>query len=156
MILGKFMPPHAGHQHLVQFAHNFADRLTVLVCSIEREPIPGALRYGWMRELCPGDRVIHVTEELPQEPGEHPRFWDIWRESIQQIVGEPIDAVFASEPYGVRLAAELGATFIPVDLAREAVPISGTAVRDTAHGPLGLSPRVRPPLLRPARPRRRP
>ena len=42
MILGKFMPPHAGHQHLVQFAHNFAARLTVLVCSLEREPIPGA------------------------------------------------------------------------------------------------------------------
>ena len=82
-----------------------------------------------MRELCPGDRVIHVTEELPQEPGEHPRFWDIWREGIRRIVGEPIDAVFASEPYGVRLAAELGATFIPVDLGREAVPISGTAIR---------------------------
>ena len=40
-----------------------------------------------------------------------------------------MDCVFASEPYGVRLASELGADFLPVDVARARVPISGTEIR---------------------------
>jgi HTH-type transcriptional regulator, transcriptional repressor of NAD biosynthesis genes len=130
LILGKFMPPHAGHQHLVHFAQNFVERLTLLVCSLPREPIPGALRYEWMRELFPWAHIVHIDHELPQEPGEHPRFWELWRQAVLDAAPEPIDFVFASEDYGRRLAAEVGATFIPVDLNRELVPISGTAVRD--------------------------
>lgn len=129
LILGKFLPPHAGHQYLVQFAQNFCSRLTVLVCTLEREPIPGQLRYEWMRELFPQARVIHVIDDVPQEPSEHPQFWDIWRELVLRYAGESIDYVFASEDYGVRLAQEVGATFIPVDALRQAVPISGTAIR---------------------------
>lgn len=129
LILGKFLPPHAGHQHLVQFAQNFVERLTVLVCTLEREPIPGEMRYQWMCELFPRARVVHVTEELPQEPHEHPQFWDLWRETVLQAAGESIDFVFASEDYGHRLACEVGATFIPVDRDRELMRVSGTAVR---------------------------
>lgn len=129
LILGKFLPPHAGHQYLVEFAQNFVERLTVLVCSIQREPICGELRYAWMRELFPQARIVHVTEELPQEPCEHPQFWDIWRRTVLQAAGDPIDYVFASEHYGQRLATEVGAKFIPVDIGRQNVPVSGTALR---------------------------
>jgi NadR type nicotinamide-nucleotide adenylyltransferase len=129
LILGKFMPPHAGHQYLVEFAMNFVQRLTVLVCTLDREPIAGRLRYQWMRELFPQARIVHVTQDLPQEPSEHPRFWDIWRQVVQEAAGAPIDFVFASEAYGHRLAQQVGATFIPVDLGRETVPVSGTAIR---------------------------
>jgi HTH-type transcriptional regulator, transcriptional repressor of NAD biosynthesis genes len=68
MILGKFMPPHLGHQCLVDFARNYVDNLTVLGCSIQSEPIPGDLRYRWMREMFPDVNVVHVTDENPQEP----------------------------------------------------------------------------------------
>jgi HTH-type transcriptional regulator, transcriptional repressor of NAD biosynthesis genes len=129
LILGKFMPPHAGHQYLVEFAQNFVERLTVLVCSLDREPIAGRLRYQWMRELFPQARIVHVTQDLPQEPSEHPRFWDIWRQVVLKAAGGPIDFVFASENYGHQLAQEVGATFIPVDPGRELVPVSGTAIR---------------------------
>lgn len=129
LILGKFMPPHAGHQYLVEFAKNFVERLTVLVCSLDREPIAGRLRYQWMRELFPQARIVHVTQDLPQEPSEHPRFWDIWRQVVLEAADAPIDYVFASEGYGHRLAQEVGATFIAVDPSRETVPISGTAIR---------------------------
>src|SRR5690349_11085723 len=76
MILGKFMPPHRGHQHLIDFARERVGHLTILVCSLEREPIPGRLRAEWMRELYTDARVIHVTDENPQEPHQHPRFWE--------------------------------------------------------------------------------
>jgi NadR type nicotinamide-nucleotide adenylyltransferase len=129
MILGKFLPPHAGHQLLIQFGLSFVERLYVLVCTLDREPIPGVLRFAWMRELFPQASVIHIDRELPQEPHEHPRFWDIWRETVRSAVGEPIGYVFASEDYGYRLASELGARFVPVDLGRMLVPVSGTAIR---------------------------
>lgn len=145
LILGKFLPPHAGHQYLVEFARNFVERLTVLVCSIAREPIPGELRYAWMREMFPRANLVHVTDELPQEPHEHPQFWDLWRETVRRAAREPIDYVFASETYGQRLAAEVGAKFIPVDIGRQTVPVSGTAIRTSplAHWQQ-LPPCVRP------------
>jgi HTH-type transcriptional regulator, transcriptional repressor of NAD biosynthesis genes len=129
LVLGKFLPPHAGHLALVDFASRMVDELTVVVGTLSREPIDGALRHRWMRELAPQANVVHLADENPQDPSEHPEFWDIWRTSLQRVAPHRIDRVFASEPYGARLAHELGATFVPFDLPRALVPISGTAVR---------------------------
>ncbi len=150
LVLGKFLPPHLGHLHLVEFARGFADELTVVVGTLAREPIPGALRHRWMQELVPGARVLHLAEELPQDPSEDPRFWDLWRESLLRLLGgERPDFVFASEPYGARLALELGARFVPVDLARSAVPVSGTRIREDPLGHWDLIPRcVRPHFVK--------
>lgn len=127
-LLGKFLPPHQGHVYLGQFARHHCDQLTILVCTLEREPIPGSLRFAWMRELFPDCRVVHLTEDVPQEPAEHPDFWPIWRAIVQQAHPEPIDFVYASEAYGARLAAEIGARFVPVDPGRDAVPAAGRAI----------------------------
>ena len=128
-VLGKFMPPHAGHVHLCQFAQNLCDRLTILVCSLDSEPIPGELRHQWMTQLFPKARVLHCAEDLPQDPSDHPDFWAIWRGVVQRFHPEPVDRVFASESYGQRLAQEVGAAFWPCDLDREAFNISATAIR---------------------------
>lgn len=128
-ILGKFMPPHAGHLMLCETARALVDRLTILVCWLPDDPIPGPRRLEWMRELFPDCRVIGHDAVVPQEPHEHPQFWAIWRGIVQAAHPEPIDAVFASEAYGARLADEVGARFIPVDPPRIAAPISATAIR---------------------------
>jgi NadR type nicotinamide-nucleotide adenylyltransferase len=148
-LLGKFLPPHRGHQYLIEFARNYVDRLTVLVCTIEQEPIPGHLRYRWMGEAFPGVDLVHHTDEIPQAPEEHPQFWDIWRASIRRHVPGRIDCVFASEDYGERLAAELDARFVPVDRERRNVPVSGRAIRQDpmAHWD-ELLPPVRPYYLK--------
>lgn len=138
-LLGKFLPPHAGHLHLVREARARCDRLVVLVCTLEREPIPGDLRAAWMRELCPGCEVVHLTDDLPQEPGEHPDFWDLWTRTIQRFVRP--DVVFSSERYGDELARRLGARHELVDLGRTRFPISGTAVRRDPHGSWAFLPR---------------
>lgn len=130
LVLGKFLPPHAGHVYLIEHAQRCVDRLTIVVGTLAREPIPGALRFAWMRELFPRANVVHLTDENPQDPSEHPEFWSIWKASIERVVAEPIDVVFASEAYGARLAQDHGARFIPVDPGRTVVPISGTAIRD--------------------------
>jgi len=46
-----------------------------VVCSLEREPIPGKLRYDGCAYLFPRARVVHLTDELPQTK-EDPDFWN--------------------------------------------------------------------------------
>lgn len=128
-LLGKFMPPHAGHMLLCRTAAALVDELTILVCWLPDDPIPGPLRLAWMRELMPRARVIGHGAVVPQEPSDHPDFWPIWRGIVRAAHPEPIDSVFASEGYGRRLAEEVGARFVPVDPGRDAVPVSGSAVR---------------------------
>src|SRR3954464_12879435 len=108
MLLGKFMPPHLGHVYLVEFAQRFVDHLTVVVCSLPSEPIPGSLRFAWMRELFPAANVVHLTDDLPQEPCQHPDFWQLWHDSLLRVVPGRPDFVFASEDYGWKLAEVLG------------------------------------------------
>lgn len=129
MLLGKFMPPHRGHVYLADFARNYCEDVTILVCTRTCEPIPGELRYQWMRELCPRANVVHVAEDVPQTPEEHPDFWPIWKDLVRRYAGDGIDYVFASETYGYKLAEVLGARFIPCDPGRDSFPVSGTAIR---------------------------
>ncbi len=149
MILGKFLPPHAGHRYLIDFARNYCDELTVLVCTLEREPIPGELRYEWMRRMFPDCNVVHITDDLPQTPDEHPEFWPIWRDVVLGAMPHGTDYVFASEDYGFRLAEVLDAEYVPVDHNRELMPTSGSAVREDPIGNWEYIPQeVRPYYLK--------
>ncbi len=130
LIIGKFLPPHRGHQYLIDFGTSYVDELVVMVCSILSEPIPGDLRFEWVRDFFPKAKVIHHAEEIPQEPAEHPDFWPIWQKAVWQYAGQTIDYVFASEDYGWKLAEVLGAQYVPVDHARSLVPISATKIRN--------------------------
>jgi NadR type nicotinamide-nucleotide adenylyltransferase len=129
MILGKFMPIHKGHQYLIDFASERVEQLTVIVGTLASEPIPGALRYGWVKELYPEVNVQHCTDENPQYPHEHPDFWDIWVDSIRKFIPQGPDIVFTSEEYGDELARRLGAQHILCDSSRRRVPVSATEIR---------------------------
>lgn len=126
-VLGKFMPPHAGHMMLCDTAQRLVDELTILVCWLPDDPIPGLLRLQWMRELFPNARVIGHGAPVPQAPDDHPDFWAIWRSIVREVHPGPIDLLFAGEPYGLRLASEVGAEFVPI--GNRELPVSGTAVR---------------------------
>lgn len=150
MVLGKFMPPHRGHQVLIDFARAYVDRLVVQVCTLEREPIPGSLRYRWMQEAFPTAEVVHHTDEIPSYPHECPdRFYDIWRESLLKRMDRAPDYVFAGEDYGFPLGEALGAKFIPMPRQATAFPCAATAIR---QDPLGcwdwILPQARPYFLK--------
>lgn len=129
IIIGKFMPPHAGHKYLVDFARHYVDDLTVLVCTLANEPIPGELRHKWMRAMFPDVNVVHVTDENPQEPHEHEDFWNIWKKTIKKRMPKNTKYLFASESYGWKLAEVLGLQFIPLNENRDILPVSGTKIR---------------------------
>jgi NadR type nicotinamide-nucleotide adenylyltransferase len=130
MVLGKLMPPHMGHLYLVHFAKAHVERLAVVVEHVKGEPIPSALRVAWMKELAPFAEIVHLEDENPQDPSEHPEFWEIWRASLERVLPFSPDFVFASEAYGGKLAEVLGARFVPVDPARSVVPIRATRIRE--------------------------
>jgi HTH-type transcriptional regulator, transcriptional repressor of NAD biosynthesis genes len=133
-VLGKFLPPHLGHCYLIEEAARQSEHLTVVVGSLAAEPIPGALRVDWLRRIFSPERwprveIVPLTDENPQNPEEHPDFWNIWEQSLRRVVGAP-DAVFSSESYGDELARRMGCAHILIDLERKHVPVSGTAVRN--------------------------
>lgn len=144
-LLGKFLPPHAGHRFLAETAINMTDETTVLVCSTSADPLPGAQRFQWMRAMLPAARVLHLHRDLPQRPEDHPDFWPVWRAAILEMLPEPPTHVFASEAYVFRLAQALGAIPVLVDPARDAVPVAGSAILEAPHRHWDYLPRdVRP------------
>ncbi len=134
MVLGKFMPLHRGHEALLRFARDRAEDLTVVVDNIPDAWVGAEQRCRWIAETVPEARVLHLPQPLPQDPSEHPDFWDIWREALFALLPQRPEIVVASEDYGHRLAAELGASFVPFDIARAAVPVSATMIRDDLYG----------------------
>lgn len=113
-LLGKFMPPHSGHVSLVEAARRLVDELTVLVCSLPDDPIPGQLRFEWMKSLFPDCRVIWHGSPAPQSPDDNPHFWPIWRGIVTKAHPETIDYLFAGEEYGAELAHQVGGLFVPI------------------------------------------
>ncbi len=127
-MLGNFFPPPTGHRYLVDFARHYCQELIVVVGSLAAEPIPGDLRYRWMKELFPTVTVVHLTDENPQYPREHPDFWQIWKDSLRRVAG-PVDYLFASEDYGAKLAQTIGARFVPTNGLRNLIPVSASEIR---------------------------
>jgi NadR type nicotinamide-nucleotide adenylyltransferase len=129
----KAYPFHLGHNFLIETALEKCDVLYVLVCTLKRETINGKKRFKWFEEQFFGNdkiRLIHVEDEVPQEPKEHPDFWNIWKELIFKYAGN-VDYVFTSEEYGYPLAGVLNSMHVLVDLKRENYPVSGTKVRSS-------------------------
>jgi HTH-type transcriptional repressor of NAD biosynthesis genes len=128
-IIGGFRLPTRGHQHLIDFASAFcAGDLDVMLCTRSEDAIPGELRFHWLIEHFGNRARIHrFHNSLPEDPATTPDFWAIWNHAISTVLsGKSPEVLFASEPYGKRLADDLNAAFIPVDPARYCVPISAT------------------------------
>lgn len=145
LILGKFYPPHNGHRYLIERAADKCEKLTILVCSLVSEKIPGKLRYRWISELYPQHRVIHVTDENPSYPEQHSDFWNIWKTTILKAAPEKPDVIFTSETYGDRLAEELLCSHELIDLHRSTITVSATQIR---NAPLQHWEQI-PELIRP-------
>ena len=131
VVIGRFMPPHNGHRYLIDFAAAYADRVTVFVCTLSHEPIPGELRYQWMSEIFPSPaiRVVHITQEIPEASRQNPNSPQIWAQALLPYLDSPADYLFASEDYGKPLAQAFGALFIPVDPTRNTISTSATTIR---------------------------
>jgi NadR type nicotinamide-nucleotide adenylyltransferase len=121
-IVGKFYPPHRGHKYLIDTARTQVDRLVVMVAAHASQSIPGELRGQWLREIHPDCEIHVVPDELEDDSQQ-------WASFTMQYLGQAPDMVFTSEAYGIEYSRLMGSRHVMVDLRRETVPISGTAVR---------------------------
>lgn len=136
LVLGKFMPPHNGHLHLINTAAEQCEKVFVFICSLKSEPINGKLRANWLRMLYADQshvEIIHVEDELPQKPEECDSvdtfYNQFWVPTVYDRVSE-LDVVFTSESYGDEFAHYLGIKHVLVDIERITYPVSGTKVRN--------------------------
>ena len=138
LVLGKFMPVHNGHLHLIDTAIEQCEIVYVMICSIKSEPIDGKLRYYWLKEIYKGYNnveIIHCEDENPQKPEECSSvddfYNDYWLPSVYNRINS-LNAVFTSEEYGDEFAEYLQVDHVLVDLERKKYPVSGTLVRNNA------------------------
>ncbi|HAZ7574254.1 AAA family ATPase [Legionella sp. PATHC032] len=135
LVLGKFMPPHKGHEMLISFAYQFVDKLHIIVDNVNDGAfgdnyIPGEQRVAWLQKKYPYAEVVCLFSPMPQDPN-LPGFWQTWKDVIYQTISYRTDYVFAGELYGFQLAKNLGSTYIPIGILREIHPISATEIRNS-------------------------
>lgn len=140
LVFGKFCCPHKGHLYLINTALKNCEKVTVLICSISSEPIPGEVRFNWLKEIFkrepnPDTRkrinIVHCSEELPQYPDEDKvSFWNLWANVVKRYTPEDLDVLFTSEEYGAPFSRHLGVKHHLVDIDRKMYSVSGTKIRE--------------------------
>ena len=129
LIIGKFMPVHAGHLYLFDKALEQIDELNVIIFWNDQEPIPGRLRLEWLRKLRPQINFYECTDRHKIDFNSD-QAWKLWTNSIRKLCPEQQDYVFSSENYGLKLAEYLGAKPIFIDPKRTTVPVCATYIRN--------------------------
>jgi len=138
VVIGKFYPPHLGHQFLIRTALEACLHTVVIICGKPTDTIPGPIRRNWLAELHPEADVRLIDDRYDENDSA------VWAANTIRWLGRAPDAVFTSEDYGDRYAALMGAVHVLVDKARHTIPVSGTAVRaDPWANWAFLSPPVR-------------
>lgn len=138
VVIGKFLPPHKGHEFLIHTALAQCDNVRVILCEKPSDPIPGELRASWLRELCPGADIMVIDDRYDENDSR------VWAINTIEWLGRAPDVVFTSESYGDVYARYMGCVHVLVDQARITVPCSGTAVRKDAFAMWNfISPPVR-------------
>ena len=138
IVLGKFMPFHAGHAALCAFAASNARRVRIVVDRLKGEwPDAGARAEG-IREHArerglPAD-VLALPSPMPQDPSETPDFWAIWRRALLEAC-PGADLIVSSEDYGPKLASLLGIRHLAFDPARALCPARATLIRKNPFDP---------------------
>ena len=91
LVIGKFYPPHRGHQFLIETALSQVDRLDVLICVRPDQTISGELRKQWLQEIHPTACVRAIDD-----PGEDNNS-ELWAKYTVRILGSAPEVVFTSE-----------------------------------------------------------
>lgn len=131
LVIGKFMPVHAGHVALIRFAAAQCDELIVSMSYTSQDPIPPDLRFGWLCDIFNDDANIKpakIVDDFDDESLPLEERTKIWAAFIQRTY-PPIHILVSSENYGEPFARNLRAEHMLFDSDRVKYPVSGTLVR---------------------------
>jgi HTH-type transcriptional regulator, transcriptional repressor of NAD biosynthesis genes len=131
LVVGKFAPPHKGHQLVIDTALEHCDQVIVLVYGNPDFPdMPVHARADWIRAAYSSrsDLQVLVPQNAPPNDADdwaQREFVRVWLEERGLVP----NLVFGSEEYIAGFAAHIKAIPFVVDLRRLRVPTSGTEVR---------------------------
>jgi HTH-type transcriptional regulator, transcriptional repressor of NAD biosynthesis genes len=140
LVIGKFYPPHLGHEYLIRTAATHCRHVTVGVLGASVESIPMQDRVDWLRDSFANAPHVRIVAELDDAPIDYacPVIWAAHVEAMRRAIAcadreygpvPAVDAVFSSEPYGTELARQFSAAHVCLDQSRNLFPVSGSAVR---------------------------
>ncbi len=143
LVIGKFLPLHLGHVHLIDFAFSHCDQLIIALVTKETDEIEASVRISWLKELATSrnrDVVIEVVDEkLPRTEQIEAEAANAWIHYFSKRFTE-VDCVFSSESYGAMLANAMNICHIYYDVEREKTQISGSQIRENPMAHLEYLP----------------
>ncbi len=71
LVIGKFYPPHVGHDRLVRAAADRCDRVTVVVAGTAQETLSVRERVEWMRATHAGNPHVRIVGDLDDHPNDY-------------------------------------------------------------------------------------
>ena len=123
IVIGKFYPPHLGHNYLIETARAGCDQLTVLVVDNPKYHIPSEKRAAWLKAHHPEVTVVVIPDINDDDNSV------AWAAHTLAFLGYKPDVVYSSESYGEPWAKAMHCKSVLVDLDRTTFPVSGTLVR---------------------------
>lgn len=124
VVIGKFYPPHLGHNYLIDTAIDSHGEVDVLVVDNPAYVIPAEKRRDWIAARHP-EAFVQIIPDIGSDDDSV-----AWAEHTIQFLGYSPATVFSSEAYGKPWAEAMGCEHVDVDIPRITVPISGTKVRE--------------------------
>ena len=132
-VAGKFMPLHEGHLALIEFAQQHCDRLYIILCFTDNEPIDGLIRKHWLQYQFAASENIEVLSFfyderiLPNTSVSSEDASRVWAIELKKLVPDA-DIVFSSEKYGNYLANFMDIEHMLFDEQRKQVPIAASQI----------------------------
>ena len=126
LILGKFVPLHKGHEHLLQEAINQVDLLFVAIYNRpDITNIPAFIRANWIKSKFPDVQIV-ICQNPHQFGPEHSK---LHVKYIEKVFGKAnITHLFSGETdHREAIAKSFGADLIIIP--RTEIPVSGTEIR---------------------------
>lgn len=129
------MPLHLGHVALIRHAFLVAEQVTVAIVDKAGTSLPMALRLEWFEAVFKGEiaggklKLVAYTHQLPHDGSFYPEHVRAWCEAIASRFSD-VDVFVSSEAYGDALAEYMQIDHIVFDQDRDAIQVSGTAIRE--------------------------
>ncbi|MGB4768420.1 MAG: AAA family ATPase [Candidatus Saccharimonas sp.] len=124
VVIGKFYPPHLGHNYLIDTALAGCDGVDVLVVDSPDYHMPAESRREWLQARHP-KATVRIIPDLPGKDDDS----EAWALHTIKFLGRVPDVVYASMDYAVTWAAAMGCKHVEVDTPRIKIPISATEIR---------------------------
>ncbi len=141
---GSFNPLHLGHVNDIVMASNQCEKLYI-VLSVTDDPkeIDHRERYMWLKNVTQHMNNVEVVEIFDNNKSKNTYDWDAGARDVRNIIGKPINAVFAGDDYkGKNVWEKLYPESEVVYFPRDVINISSTKIRNNPYKYYDYLPKV--------------